>query len=173
MINPNFKIVKGTNGKLPTMNYETDMGIDFYLAEDISIEPGQSVITDLGITWDPRKTLSQDELNGMDRSGIFLKISHFFSFFFKIGMVIQSRSGRAFNEGIECTNAGVIDQSYRANLKVKLYNAGKEGKKLKTGDKICQGIIYLVPNIVGVDILSQSKERGENGFGSSDKRVEN
>ena len=63
----------------------------------------------------------------------------------------------------------MIDEDYNnKTLKCKLYNNGLEPFKINIGDKICQGVLHLVPKVFDVDILDKSRDG--KGFGSSDKK---
>ncbi|KFZ60533.1 hypothetical protein N338_08691, partial [Podiceps cristatus] len=70
------------------------------------------------------------------------------------------------------TTAGVIDEDYRGNVGVVLFNFGKETfeGKFKKGDRIaqliCERICY--PELEEVQALDDT-ERGEGGFGSTGK----
>jgi dUTP pyrophosphatase len=81
--------------------------------------------------------------------------------------LIWPRSGLSVKSGID-TLAGVIDSSYRGEIKVVLINLGNEHKTIKTGDKIAQLVIQevFIDDIVEVDQLSETI-RGTNGFGST------
>ncbi|XP_074249755.1 deoxyuridine 5'-triphosphate nucleotidohydrolase, mitochondrial isoform X2 [Saimiri boliviensis] len=66
--------------------------------------------------------------------------------------------------------AGVIDEDYRGNVGVVLFNFGKEKFEVKKGDRIaqliCERIFY--PEIEEVQALDDT-ERGSGGFGSTGK----
>lgn len=64
--------------------------------------------------------------------------------------------------------AGVIDNDYRGEIKVILFNLSSEDYIVKVGDRIAQLIIeYFIPAVLKcVDELDQT-ERNDNGFGSS------
>ncbi|KFQ26377.1 hypothetical protein N332_12770, partial [Mesitornis unicolor] len=66
--------------------------------------------------------------------------------------------------------AGVIDEDYRGNVGVVLFNFGKESFEVKKGDRIaqliCERICY--PELEEVQALDDT-ERGEDGFGSTGK----
>ncbi|XP_058397507.1 deoxyuridine 5'-triphosphate nucleotidohydrolase, mitochondrial isoform X2 [Diceros bicornis minor] len=66
--------------------------------------------------------------------------------------------------------AGVIDEDYRGNVGVVLFNFGKEKFEVKKGDRIaqliCERIFY--PEIEEVQVLDIT-ERGSGGFGSTGK----
>jgi len=80
---------------------------------------------------------------------------------------IAPRSGLAFNYGIDVL-AGVIDWSYRGEIKVLLLNTGDKDFDIKYGDRIAQLIIEKIstPELVEVQELPSSV-RGAGGFGST------
>lgn len=81
--------------------------------------------------------------------------------------LIWDRSGLAFNDGIK-TMAGVIDSSYRGEVKVVLTNLGNRDFEVKKGMRIAQMLIQKIEQaeIVLTDSISET-DRGEGGFGSS------
>jgi len=112
--------------------------------ESVMVRPGSYAIIPTGIAWEP-------EGGG------------------KYAMLIQSRSGLAFTENIEASNAGVIDCGYRGEIKVKLYNTGTRMFFVTHWMRIAQGIILDLPyvsEIVETDTLRESA-RGNSGFGST------
>lgn len=83
---------------------------------------------------------------------------------------IAPRSGLAHKHGIDVL-AGVLDSSYRGEIRVILYNTDKEEPfQIRSGDRIAQLIVERHYNFdfVEVEDLS-STDRGEAGFGSSGK----
>ncbi len=83
---------------------------------------------------------------------------------------IAPRSGLALNFGIN-VGAGVIDPDYRGEIKVILFNHGENDFVINQGDKIAQLILELVttPEVIEVESLDET-ERGNQGFGSTDKK---
>lgn len=82
--------------------------------------------------------------------------------------LVWDRSGLAANNSIT-TMAGVIDSSYRGELRVVLKNLGKESFVIEKGMRIAQMLIQPVANsipILEVDELPESR-RGDAGFGST------
>ncbi|EMP29135.1 Solute carrier family 12 member 1 [Chelonia mydas] len=67
--------------------------------------------------------------------------------------------------------AGVIDEDYRGNVGVVLFNFGKEDFEVKKGDRIaqliCERIFY--PELEEVQVLDDT-ERGTGGFGSTGQK---
>ncbi|NXT47533.1 DUT protein, partial [Pluvianellus socialis] len=82
---------------------------------------------------------------------------------------VAPRSGLAAKHFID-VGAGVIDEDYRGNVGVVLFNFGKETFEVKKGDRIaqliCERICY--PELEEVQALDDT-ERGEDGFGSTGK----
>jgi dUTP pyrophosphatase len=128
---------------VPKRAHPTDAGADLHSLEEIIIQPME------------RRAVS---------TGICLEIpeGHY-------GRVAP-RSGLAVRHGIDVL-AGVVDSSYRGEIKVVLHNTDKaESFRVGRGDKIAQIIIERHYNLEfrEVEDLSET-DRGEGGFGSSGK----
>lgn len=125
---------------LPTRAYPTDAGLDLYADERIEI-PAHS-----------RAWVSTGIAVAIDAS--------------KVGLV-WPRSGLA-GKGLT-VDAGVIDASYRGEVKVLMVNNNDISRMISPGDKIAQMIIQQVDfnTPMAVDELPGT-DRGENGFGSTD-----
>lgn len=83
---------------------------------------------------------------------------------------IAPRSGLTLKNGLD-VGAGVVDEDYRGNLGVILFNHSDSDFCIKTGDRIAQLIlekIELVPTheVFDINDLGQTN-RGINGFGST------
>ena len=84
---------------------------------------------------------------------------------------IRPRSGLAAKSNISVLNTpGTIDSDYRGEIKVILFNHGKQNFKINNNDRIAQMI--LTP-VIKMD-LEETNElpesmRGEGGFGSTGK----
>lgn len=80
---------------------------------------------------------------------------------------VAPRSSLAHTSGID-VGAGVIDEDYRGEIGVILFNHGAEPFTVKTGDRIAQLIIHVIstPEVVVVDELDWTV-RGADGFGST------
>jgi len=83
---------------------------------------------------------------------------------------IAPRSGLAHKNGIDVL-AGVVDSSYRGEIRVILYNTDKEETlQVRSGDRIAQMIVERHYNFEFVEVEDLSvTERGEGGFGSTGK----
>jgi dUTPase len=82
---------------------------------------------------------------------------------------IRSRSGLTLKHGIEVLNSpGTIDNSYRKEIGVILYNAGHEPYTITKGDKIAQMLIRpLYPS--KMEIVKDIEDTGRGGYGSTGK----
>ena len=154
-----FKRLTDT-AKLPEKNHDTDAGMDFFADEVVDLMAGKTLAISTGVAWEPYFEDGITEQN--------------FSNFFLVYMKIQGRSGLALNNSIEVLG-GTIDSDYRGEIKIILNNASRSNKtfSIRKGDKIAQGIVYLIPKyqIEETKILTKTK-RNEKGFGSSDEKKE-
>jgi len=81
---------------------------------------------------------------------------------------VMTRSGMAYKHNLSVLNSpGLIDENYRGDIGVILYNHGTEPYTVNKGDRVAQLLIVKIPRIrQSVGRLPKS-ERGEQGFGSS------
>jgi dUTP pyrophosphatase len=78
---------------------------------------------------------------------------------------VRSRSGLAAKNSVFVLNSpGTIDSDYRGEIKIILFNAGKEAFYVKTGDRIAQ--LVLAPVHIEQELLLDNT-REDNGFGST------
>ena len=124
---------------------ELDAGFDLPSLDPIVIEPGAFVLL---------------------RTGVHLAVPEGW-----VGLV-RDRSSVALKGGV--TVAGVIDASYRGEVKVAFYNFSKEPLTFQVGERIAQ--IIIVPHLAGsqctrVELLDGLGDtvRGAGGFGSTGK----
>ncbi len=86
------------------------------------------------------------------------------------GLVVP-RSGLAAKHGLSVVNGpGLIDPTYRGEVKVVLVNLGQEPYDGAAGDRIAQLLLVpcLTPEVRTVETLPPSADgRGAGGFGSS------
>ena len=85
---------------------------------------------------------------------------------------IRPRSGLAAKNNISILNTpGTIDSDYRGEIKVIVYNHGKEEFIINNGDRIAQMILSPVLKIELEETNDDLPEtiRGEGGFGSTGK----
>ena len=86
------------------------------------------------------------------------------------GLVVP-RSGLAARHGISVVNGpGLIDPTYRGEIRVVLVNLGQEPYEGEAGDRVAQLLLvpFLAPETRVVETLPASADaRGADGFGSS------
>jgi dUTP pyrophosphatase len=86
------------------------------------------------------------------------------------GLVVP-RSGLAARHGVSVVNApGLIDPTYRGEIRVVLVNLGQERYEGEAGDRVAQLLLvpFVAPAMRVVETLPASADdRGANGFGSS------
>lgn len=86
---------------------------------------------------------------------------------------VEGRSGVGFKKHI-FPHFGIIDNPYRGDMGIKLYNFSDVDQTFMPGDKIAQLIVYpLIQANVGWALQVQDTKRGDKGFGSSDKPLPN
>lgn len=133
--------------KMPVKERPSDAGIDLFCREDFVINPKSSVNIGLGIGWEP------EEVEG-----------------YNVYAQIKARSGWAIKRGIEVSSAGVIDEMYRGEWVVKLFNTTRTKVEVKKGSKVAQALIFLLPKVsiseIDISLIGQT-DRGATGFGSS------
>lgn len=83
---------------------------------------------------------------------------------------IEPRSGLGFKHSLQ-PHLGVIDNPYRGDLGVKLYNFSDTDATIEAGKACAQFALYQIVNstVEWTEEISET-ERGESGFGSSDKK---
>lgn len=143
--------------KIPTFGHgdSSNAGFDMYacLADEnddgfVRINPGAYKKISLGVAWEPVMT-------GMKGK--------------KLVLIIKGRSGLAQN-GIEVSNAGVIDEGYRGEINVIVRNHSGLPTIFQHGDRIAQGVVIALPEVEIEEVCELSDStRGERGFGSSGK----
>ena len=132
--------------KLPSYKTSGAAGMDLmaYIEKSIELKPGESSLVPTGL------------------SVAFPK---------EYEIQIRPRSGLAAKNNISVLNTpGTIDSDYRGEIKVILFNHGKENFKINNNDRIAQMI--LTP-VIKMD-LEETNElpdsiRGVGGFGSTGK----
>ena len=83
---------------------------------------------------------------------------------------VEGRSGMGFKRHV-FPHFGIIDNPYRGDMGVKLYNFSDVNVYIFKGDKVAQLIVYplIQADVEWTDQVVETV-RGEKGFGSSDKK---
>jgi dUTP pyrophosphatase len=132
------------DARVPERSREGDAGYDLRCLEGFVLEPGARLLVPTGIA-----IALPDGVAGL----------------------VLPRSGLAIRHGVTTLNApGLIDATYRGEVKVILHNAGSEAYEARAGDRIAQLLLvaYRSPVARVVAELPPSADgRGDGGFGSS------
>ncbi len=128
---------------LPCYAHRGDAGLDLYAVDAMGIGPGEQVMVPTGIS---------------------MAIPEGYA-----GLV-WDRSGLAAKHGLTVL-AGVIDATYRGEIKVVIINLGKQPFHVEKGMRIAQMLIQPIAlaEIKELEELDSTK-RGEGGFGSTGHR---
>ena len=132
--------VKLTEGaKAPTRAHATDAGLDLYAMHSGIVHAGRTATFNTGVSVElPAGTAG----------------------------VLLPRSGLMTKKDI--LTFGVIDESYRGEILVHMFNEGPDDYFVQAGDKISQMLIVPVRyEAVEVSETLSDGERGEAGFGST------
>lgn len=129
------------NAKLPAYSHPGDAGLDLFSCEDSVLKPGEVRPVLTGI----RMAIPSGYVGLIwDKSGISLQGLH--------------------------RLAGVVDSSYRGEVKVVMINLSDGPFVIEKGRKIAQMLIQPIQsvNVIEVEEL-ENTSRGESGFGSTGK----
>ncbi len=128
-----------------------------------AVIPTRAHLSDAGLdlVYSGKLTVIQPNNRALLETGIAMAIPNGYT------GLIWPRSGLAVKKGIDVL-AGVIDATYRGEIKVALINLGQEAVVISTGDKIAQLLIQKVDItlLVEVDDLDETT-RNAGGFGST------
>jgi dUTP pyrophosphatase len=129
---------------VPRRAYAGDAGLDLAACDPVTLAPGERALVGTGLA-----VAIPDGYAGF----------------------VQPRSGLAARHGIAVVNApGLIDSGYRGEIRVVLLNTDRrEPFTVERGMRIAQLVVLPVPEVelVEVEELPESVERGARGFGSS------
>ena len=138
---------------IPTRGNKHDAGYDLYLLEDHRLGPGEFARLRTGVAVELNPML---QAVNVDASPVFTVVG-----------LVRARSS-AFAKGMMIQ--GTIDQGYRGELMVQVWNVSSGFLNLKTGDRIAQ--LVVVPSVIlptkEVQELTDS-DRGTGAFGSTGK----
>ena len=142
-------LIKKTNKEVTTPKYKTygSSGVDLsaFLEKKVVIKPNSSELIPTGL-----QVAIPEELE----------------------IQIRPRSGLAAKESIGVLNSpGTIDSDYRGELKIILFNHGKEDFIINNGDRIAQMVLVPIVKMEFEEVDSlPNTVRGQGGFGSTGKK---
>ena len=131
---------------IPSYQTPGSSGFDFHAIEDMEINPRQTVLVKTG--------LSMEIPEGYE-------------------LQVRPRSGMSLKTKIRVANSpGTIDSDYRGEICIIMENIGMLAAfpyQIKKGDRIAQGVICPVYQATFIEDELSDTERGEGGFGSTNK----
>ncbi len=144
----NLEIKLEDNLCLPTRAHPYDAGLDLKSTISYAIAPNEVKMIDTGVA---------------------VKIPQGY-----VGLVYARSSMGKLKVNL-ANSVGVIDESYRGNIKVMLHNFGAAYHEVKKYDRIAQLVIMPIeiPQLLVFDGIEEhwnDTERGEGGFGSTGKQ---
>jgi len=161
--------------QLPKRNHDSinsfiiigDSGYDIYAVEDVVI-PATKVLPAYEI--DP-VIMDEEDYECSDRVTIGnavvpvgLQVAYIQDGYY---MRIEGRSGLGFKSGIQ-PHFGIIDNQYRGDLSIKLYNLTGKDYQVKIGDRIAQAVFYpIIEAKLSFSAQISETTRSTKGFGSS------
>ena len=127
--------------KLPHRAHDSDSGYDVYSVEQVIVPARGSVVAPVGLQL------------------AYITPGYWFR--------VEPRSGLGFKHNIQ-PHLGIIDNGYRGDLGIKLYNFSDANITLTEGSRIAQLVLYphITATISETDKIDDT-ERGEDGFGST------
>jgi dUTP pyrophosphatase len=131
--------------KLPSYAYETDSGFDLRSTVEVTLKPFERHLVPTGLKIDIPENYE---------------------------IQVRTKSGLAINKGLMVLNSpGTVDQGYTGEIKVILINLSNETQVIERGMKVAQAVISPVISGKWVNLIQknkvESKDRNENGFGST------
>lgn len=135
-----MKVMLEDGAYMPERGHETDAGIDLKAMHGQRVMPHSSAVFHTGVHVElPKGTAG----------------------------LLVSKSGLNVKKDIVST--GLIDEAYRGEIVVKLYNHGEDSYMVMAGDKITNLVVIpvLYEPIKIVEHLDMDTDRGTDGFGST------
>lgn len=150
----------------PTRANPSDVGLDLFFSPDVEKD-----------SFDPDKNMPLGSIIIMPnqcmklRTGLRFAVPHGFC------LEIKNRSSVSSKKEL-LVGGGVIDPGYDGEVVIIMHNVGRVPQMIKPGDKIAQAVLFPVihvrPILVDEKELYSDKiamtERGDQGFGSTDKK---
>jgi dUTP pyrophosphatase len=129
----------------PSYNYPSDSGFDLYSTEEVTIPPFGRVLVPTGLSFDIK--------DGYE-------------------IQVRSKSGLAIKQGLMVLNSpGTVDNGYTGEVQVIIFNTNNHEVQIPKGMKVGQAVLCPVVNGAWVNLVEHknvtSKDRGDNGFGST------
>ena len=156
--------LEDSRATLPSRAHPDDAGADMFAwfsDKDIGNERFYLMNTDDG-SFKESKYIIPPGGQIMVNTGVSMRIPSGYAGF------LEARSSQR-SKGITCLGTGIIDASYRGNIKVVLHNTSYVNYEVFHGDKIAQLIIQQVELVEFINCWDEDTNRGVGGFGSTGK----
>lgn len=143
------------DAKIPVKHYDDDFCYDLYATSCEEIAPNVYKYG-LGLAFQ----IDEDYIKTMRKGGYVLSIDiRPRSSIWKTGMILSN-------------GTGTIDEGYTNEISAVFYHVVPSLPRYKEGDKICQIKIGMTPKIDFIEVNElEERERGLNGYGSTDKGI--
>jgi dUTP pyrophosphatase len=143
----NIKIKKLVEDAIiPKYQTSGSAGFDFHTVEDVTVFPKETKLVSTGLAFEIPEGYE---------------------------LQVRPRSGMSLKTKIRISNSpGTIDSDYRGLVSIIVDNISFHGSlpyEIKKGDRIAQGVICKVNQAVFIEDELSETERGEGGFGSTNK----
>jgi dUTP pyrophosphatase len=151
---------------LPQYADSGSSGADLKSSEDVIVKAGERKLVKTGIKLALPKLIITKGTR-IEREEEYRRVEDLYDISFEAQ--VRPRSGLALKKGITVLNTpGTIDESYRGEIGVIIFNTSNEDFEIKKGDKIAQLVLCPVMkfDFKIVESLDET-ERGNGGFGST------
>ena len=145
--NPEYEEFLKTKYEAKSNQYNSDIGFDLYLPEDVTIKPNETYFINLGIRCE------------------YTKDNNYYAYHLYPRSSISKTKIRLAN------SVGIIDANYRGYLIAAVDNISNEVQTLKKGERYFQLVFVKsdkLENVIITDKLTET-DRGSSGFGSTGK----
>lgn len=171
-----IQICKTRNVKTPVRAHTFDAGCDFFCPEDLTLD---EMTEKFKTTGDELETVVEDGFikKFIIRPGQSVLIPSGVKVNVPDGYVLnfENKSGVASKKHL-LFGSKVIDAGYEGVVHVNLHNVGTDVVEICAGEKIAQALMYKI-EVPCVEVVADEEslfaggrsERGEGGFGSTDK----
>lgn len=170
----NLKIERLTNVQMPSKAHATDAGLDFYIPSDLAyvVKNGKNIKIGMykRLLQPTNDTIISTAIEIGPHESVLIPMGIKTKFDPGYALVFFNRSGIATKKHL-FRGACIVDSEYRGEIFVNLTNVSNETQYLLPGDKLIQAMLLPVYDIrVEEGKVDNDTERGDGGFGSTDKK---
>lgn len=165
-----MRVARVRDVKLPERGTSKSAGIDFFVPNtfiETTVEPGRDLLIPSGIRADVPAGYM---LMAAEKSGVVTS---------RDAMILNGRTPKpdSYNT-VVVLGAKIVDEDYQGEIHIHVINVGTEPVVIKPGKKLAQFILIPVSydeieEVAENDLFAEASERGEGGFGSTNKEENN